>query len=175
MWSRKSLWFNGVWSKGYWIISTELKRNFETIKWSSQFHKLQLWSLLWVTYTKEVLGRQQSRAIHSYTRQPKMGIRWLKGTKAKNRFWLLREKQIHTYGNRVFSSPWGGHMIIIPHGPLNICISKKAFFPFSHKIKVRAKVQRKRTKMVKQQDMELTTLHKHIKNTSTCGPVFTEN
>ena len=51
----------------YWIMSCELRRNFKTGKHSRQLHKVQLWSLSWVTYIQAGLGKRWSRGIGSCT------------------------------------------------------------------------------------------------------------
>lgn len=103
----------------YWIISSKLTRNFETEKQSRQFHKVQLWSLSWVTYTQagRIRPTGWSRGIRSCTLHHGKGYRGSKGARAKHGIWLPSEKHDHTDGDRGFSPPPG------ISGPLTICVS----------------------------------------------------
>lgn len=94
----------------YWIIFSKPRRYFETEKWSRQFHKVQLWSLLWETYTQagRIRRTDDPEAFAAALRAAERGTGGFKGAKAKNRIWLLSEKHNHTKdGAQGFSVPQG--------------------------------------------------------------------
>ena len=116
----------------YWIISSELRRNFKTEEWNRQLHKVQLWNLLWVTYRQD-LADKDSEAFRAALHALKRGTGRFKGAKAKTESDYEGRSMSAPTGTRGFSSPWG--LMTINH----LC-QQKAFFQFSYQMKARVYV-----------------------------------
>lgn len=104
------------------------KGAFKTEEWSGQLHKVQLWSLLWVTYRQDQADRDPE-ALHA----SKRGKGGFKGAKAKNRI---------SYEGRGLSAPTGTRVFFLSLGFLTInhLCQQKVFFQFSYQMKAREKV-----------------------------------
>ena len=101
--------------QGCWIISSKPRRNFETEKRSRQFHQVQSWSSLCVTYTQagRIRWMDDPEAFAAALCTMERGTGGFKGVRSKNTIWLPSEKhyQPHWWGLRILpSSP-------IPQGP----------------------------------------------------------
>ena len=104
----------------YRVISSELTRNFETEIWSRPLHKVQLWSLLWVTYIQagKIWWMDDPEAFAAALHVTEKGTGEFKGAEAKNRIWLPSKKHTHTDKN------WGFFLSLGVSWPLTICTSK---------------------------------------------------
>ena len=125
----------GRWS--YWIISSELRRNFENEKWSRQLHKVQLWSLLWGTYIEagRIGQTDDPEAFEDALCAAERGTAGLKEPKVKTE----SDYQVRSTSTLTATGgfPPPGGLVTFNH----LC-QQKTCFQFSHQMKAGVHVDR---------------------------------